>query len=166
MGKVQSNPDSRVKKITTLSFLEIQRSPPPPLKDALASLSDELCGVGPATASAILAALDGTRYPFMADEALEGCGLKRDYTPSAYASFAERLITKASSLGGDWTAETVGRALWTQAILSAHCRVPSAVHMATTAQPLKRLHAEITEEQPEAQGKGKQQKRKSRSAPK
>jgi hypothetical protein len=31
--------------------------------------------------SRALKAADPAVYPFMADEAVEGCGLKRDYTP-------------------------------------------------------------------------------------
>ena len=58
--------------------------------------------------------------PHVSDEALEGCGLSREYTISAYVEFAKRLADKASSLGGSWTAECVGRALWSAAMHSAH----------------------------------------------
>ena len=54
----------------------------------------------------------------MADEALEGAGLTRDYTTANYACFAAALTAKSASLGGDWTPETVGRALWARAVVS------------------------------------------------
>ena len=56
----------------------------------------------------------------MSDEALEGCGLNRDYTVTTYVEFARRLADRASSLGREWDAEMVGRALWSCAMHSAH----------------------------------------------
>ena len=55
-----------------------------------------LTGVGPATASAVLAASDPARFPFMADEAMEavpGFG-KRQYTLKHYLAFSKALARK------------------------------------------------------------------------
>ena len=59
-----------------------------------------LRGVGPATASAVLAAIDPVRAPFMADEAMEaipGFGLRK-YTLKAYSQFRRALVERAESL--------------------------------------------------------------------
>lgn len=56
----------------------------------------------------------------MSDEALEGCGLARDYTVACYLEFTKRLAAKAASLGSGWDAEKVGRAMWARAMVSAH----------------------------------------------
>ncbi len=69
--------------------------------------------VGPATATAILAARFPETCPFYADEAMESVGMFREpYTLSRYLQFAQTLREKAAALGKDWTAEKVGRALW------------------------------------------------------
>eukprot|EP00960_Hanusia_phi_P061031 764708-Hanusia_phi.AAC.5 len=80
----------------------------------------ELKGIGPATASALLAHLDPERFPFMSDEALEGCGMRREYTLEAYLAFAEALTSKAKELGSEWDAEKVGRAMWARAMTCAY----------------------------------------------
>ena len=69
--------------------------------------------VGPATATAILAARFPETCPFYADEAMESLGLFREpYTLARYLEFARTLREKAIALGAGWTAEKVGRALW------------------------------------------------------
>ncbi len=88
-------------------------------KAALQAIST-LRGIGPATASAVLAPVWPDRFPFMADEAMEGSGVDRTYTEGTYMTFAERLQKKAQQLGGEWDAEAVGRALWTAAMMEAH----------------------------------------------
>ena len=55
--------------------------------EALSRLT-ELRGIGPATASAILAAMD-ERVPFMSDEALLICLGKREYTAKAYRNLLD-----------------------------------------------------------------------------
>lgn len=78
-----------------------------------------LRGVGPATASFILAAYSPARFPAMADEVIEGAGLDRKYDLPTYKKMATALTKKALQLGGEWTAELVGRAMWSTATASA-----------------------------------------------
>jgi len=87
---------------------------------AVSALSSRLSGIGPATASALVAAHAPALCPFMSDEAVEGCGLPRKYDLPTYSALAQRLQTKARGLGPEWTAELVGRALWTAATAHAH----------------------------------------------
>lgn len=57
-------------------------------------------GVGPATASAVLAAASPS-CPFMSDESLEAATGSREYTVPAYLSLLERLREKAEQLTQD-----------------------------------------------------------------
>ncbi|GAQ88455.1 Hypothetical protein KFL_004300060 [Klebsormidium nitens] len=89
----------------------------PDVQSAIKILS-ELKGIGPATASAVLAAHSPNLAPFMSDEAL-AAALKgtKDYTPKKYAELAEALTAKAKDLGckstGEpWTPSDVERAIW------------------------------------------------------
>ncbi|KAJ1490506.1 hypothetical protein T484DRAFT_1884217 [Baffinella frigidus] len=113
MNLFLSNSPSLVQKATeeTLGSLNA------PVAKALAPLC-QLKGIGPATASAVLACLRPDRFPFMADEAMEAAGVERLYTVKAYEEFAKVLCNKAASLGEPWTAERVGRALWAEATSS------------------------------------------------
>ena len=78
-----------------------------------------LKGVGPATASAILAPLDPINCPFMADEVLESTtNKKREYTFKAYEKMRSILCQKSSKMSTNWSPELLGRALWAQAIAS------------------------------------------------
>jgi hypothetical protein len=74
----------------------------------------QLAGVGPATASALAAAAEPTIYPFL-DELVAaqvpGLGAVK-WTMVYYARYAEALRDRARTLGGDWTAVLVERALW------------------------------------------------------
>lgn len=73
-----------------------------------------LAGVGPATASAVLAAVNPDIYPFFDDviaEAIPGLG-KVAFTPGYYAKYQERLRERAAILGKTWNANLVGMALW------------------------------------------------------
>lgn len=99
------------------------------LKAAVEALS-ALKGVGPATASAVLAAYDPD-VPFMGDEALEAVAKiigARKYTLPHYLSFVEQMKTKAvwleQELSGDgaeegkkdsWTAQRVQLCLYAAA---------------------------------------------------
>lgn len=73
-----------------------------------------LAGVGPATASAVLAAVVPEHYPFF-DELVAAqvptLGPVR-WTLGYYGRYAEALRERAAALGGAWTAATVERALW------------------------------------------------------
>jgi hypothetical protein len=81
-----------------------------------------LKGVGPATASALLAAARPDVYPFF-DDVIAGAipELGRvDFTLKVYARYAERLRERAALLAvgcpsADWTPHAVGCALWAAA---------------------------------------------------
>jgi hypothetical protein len=73
-----------------------------------------LAGVGPATASAVVAAASPNLYPFF-DELvaaqLPELG-KVAWTLGYYARYADALRERAKELGGDWTPVKLERALW------------------------------------------------------
>jgi hypothetical protein len=73
-----------------------------------------LAGVGPATASAIVAASAPERYPFF-DELVAGqipaLG-KVAWTLGYYVRYAEALRERARGLAGEWTPVLLERALW------------------------------------------------------
>ena len=124
MGQLRKNSNQQVQQVTgevmkMLGDSTGKKKKATGLKDVMNKLC-ELKGIGPATASALLAHIDPQRFPFMSDEALEGCGMKREYTLATYLSFAEALSSKAEALGGEWNAETVGRAMWARAMIHAH----------------------------------------------
>lgn len=79
-----------------------------------------LKGVGPATASAILAAYAPDVAPFMSDEAMEAAiGNSKDYTLKSYVIFVKKLQAKAEELtteGDIFTPSDVEKALWSSAI--------------------------------------------------
>ncbi|XP_078177657.1 DNA binding protein [Carex rostrata] len=91
----------------------------PDLSKAISNLT-VLKGVGPATASAILAVYAPDIAPFMSDEALmEAMGSAKEYTLKQYIPFAEKLQKKAEELSGEgecFTASDVERALWSAAV--------------------------------------------------
>ncbi|HEX8429701.1 MAG TPA: hypothetical protein VF625_00380 [Longimicrobium sp.] len=74
----------------------------------------KLKGVGPATASAAVAAVAPERYPFF-DELvaaqLPGLGPVA-WTLGYYARYADALRSAANELGGEWTPARLERALW------------------------------------------------------
>lgn len=77
----------------------------------------ELDGVGPATASALMAAARPETYPFF-DElvAAQVPGLgKLAWTIGFYVKYAAALRERAARLGGAWTPTLVERALWANA---------------------------------------------------
>lgn len=77
----------------------------------------ELDGVGPATASAALAAFRPDLYPFFDEwiaKQIPNLG-KVAFTPSYYWKYADALREKARTLqkcGDEWNAHQVGQALW------------------------------------------------------
>lgn len=128
MKLVESNGDSKVRAVTSEAFAVLAKTSATTTTgqesiflEAVKILSGGLSGVGPATASAVLAASVESEgvLPFMADEAMEGAGFKREYTLKAYSSFVTVLCEKAYLLGSSWSAETVGRALWAEAVSSS-----------------------------------------------
>lgn len=106
---VRSNPPASVVS-TSMDALALMPHPTKPI----ALMARELKGVGPATASAVVAAIRPDIYPFF-DELvaarLPELG-KVAWTLSYYARYAEALRERAARLGGDWTAASLERALW------------------------------------------------------
>ena len=74
----------------------------------------ELAGVGPATASAVVAAYRPDLYPFLDDtvaQVIPSLGAPA-FTLPFYRRYAEALRERAAELGAGWTPVTVERALW------------------------------------------------------
>ena len=105
---VRGNDPSLVKETSAEALAAIPH-PTRPIK-ILATLA----GVGPATASAVTAAVRPDLYPFF-DELvaaqLPGLG-KVAWTLGYYARYAEALDAQAKALGDDWTTASLERALW------------------------------------------------------
>jgi hypothetical protein len=108
LALVRGNPAETVARTSAAALAAIPDSRLP-----IARLA-ELAGVGPATASAVVAAAAPERYPFL-DElvAAQVPGLGTvGFTPAFYAKYADALRGRAASLGGEWTPVMVERALW------------------------------------------------------
>ncbi|CAL9192855.1 unnamed protein product [Musa hybrid cultivar] len=99
----------------------------PDLSKAVSELT-VLKGVGPATASAVLAAYAPDVAPFMSDEAMMAAmGNVKEYTLKQYLAFAEKLQTKAKDLSAEgiiFTPSDVERALWSSAVGSKLLKSP------------------------------------------
>lgn len=105
---VRSNPPELVEATSRDAFA---RTPDPAAP--IAALS-KLAGVGPATASAILAAYRPDVYPFFDDlvaRQIPGFGAV-DFTAKEYRRYADALRQRARELGAGWTPALVERALW------------------------------------------------------
>ncbi|KAM7520903.1 hypothetical protein LguiB_019865 [Lonicera macranthoides] len=91
----------------------------PDISKAVSELT-VLKGVGPATASAILAAYAPDVVPFMSDEAMVAAlGNSKDYTLKQYLVFVNKLQDKSKELSteGDlFTPSDVERALWSSTV--------------------------------------------------
>lgn len=91
----------------------------PDVSKAISELTT-LKGVGPATASAVLAAYAPDIAPFMSDEAMVAAlGNSKEYTLKQYLVFVDKLQAKAQELsqeGEVFTPSDVERALWSCAI--------------------------------------------------
>lgn len=107
--RVRNNPPDDVIE-TSVRALSRVPHPTQPIGE-LATLG----GVGPATASAVVAALMPTVYPFF-DELVAAqvpdLGSVK-WTLGYYALYAEMLRDRADALGEGWTPVLVERALWT-----------------------------------------------------
>ena len=105
---VRSNDPDRVEQVSREAFAGI----PDPISPV--RLLAKLAGVGPATASAILAALAPQVYPFfdeiVADQ-IPNLG-KVDFTIPFYARYAQVLRHRAEQLGDGWNPTLVEHALW------------------------------------------------------
>ncbi|XP_022870893.1 uncharacterized protein LOC111390126 [Olea europaea var. sylvestris] len=79
-----------------------------------------LKGVGPATASAVLAAYAPDIAPFMSDEAMVAAiGHSKDYSLKQYLVFVEKMQTKAKELstdGNTFKPSDVEQALWSSSV--------------------------------------------------
>ena len=105
---VRSNAEVTVREVSGDALALVPHATRP-----VATLST-LKGIGPATASAVLAAAHPERYPFF-DELvaaqLPGLGAVK-WTLGYYARYADALRTAAATLGDDWSAAELERALW------------------------------------------------------
>ena len=105
---VQGNSAEAVKAATAAGLAAM------PHPTAPISTIAELEGVGPATASAVVAAAAPGTYPFF-DElvAAEIPGLGEvKFTLGYYARYADRIRERAAALGKGWTPALVERAVW------------------------------------------------------
>lgn len=115
LGLVKGNPPDDVVRASAEAIVAASVPAPDPRKP-VARLA-ELAGVGPATASAVLACVRPDVYPFF-DEDVAGIVPKLGevkFTMPYYLRYAERLRARAAELGGGWTAHAVGHALWVAA---------------------------------------------------
>ncbi|RUS19640.1 hypothetical protein BC937DRAFT_87166 [Endogone sp. FLAS-F59071] len=141
---VESNTDAMVRKITSDSFAKL-----PNVKDSLRVIKD-LKGVGPATASAILAAYSPL-IPFMSDEAMEaipGMG-KIAYVEKYYLKYLENVTAKCDELNSGqkdfvWTPRLVERTLWTHTVCCRFGVKTSAVHSEVTGDPVGEIAGKRT----------------------
>lgn len=120
---IKRNSAASVEAHSADAFKEMGRGE---LRPAIVCLT-RLSGVGPATASAVLAAGWPDIAPFMADEAMEAdpeLG-QRKYTLRHYMDFADSMKQVADTLGDDWTPELVGRALWSESHPPASTKAPA-----------------------------------------
>jgi len=108
---VRGNADALVES-TTQEALALVPHPSAPIARVC-----ELAGVGPATASAVLAAHAPALYPFF-DEIVAAqvpaLGAVA-FTLGYYKRYAAALRERAAALGGTWTPARVERALWSNA---------------------------------------------------
>jgi hypothetical protein len=111
LALVRKNAEREVEETSREAFAQVPHPTRP-----ISTLA-KLRGVGPATASAALAALAPERYPFF-DELvaaqLPGVGTVA-WTLGYYARYAEALRAAAAELGGKWTPAWLERALWAHA---------------------------------------------------
>ena len=108
---VRSNAPDLVEKTSQDALSNI-----PDAKKPISILS-RLSGVGPATASAVVAAAAPERYPFFDDlvaAQIDGIG-KIAYTSAFYGRYSEAIRSRAGRLGAGWTPAMVERALWANA---------------------------------------------------
>ncbi len=108
LALVRANEPDQVRRCSERAFAAVP-DPRRPLVELAA-----LAGVGPATASAVLAAYRPDLYPFLDDRvgaAIPELGVP-SFTLAYYVRYAAALRERARELGPDWTAQAVGLALW------------------------------------------------------
>jgi hypothetical protein len=105
---VRGNEPAAVRGASTAALAQVPHPTAPIAKLA------ELAGVGPATASAVISAVEPASYPFF-DELvaaqIPSLG-KVAFTLGYYARYADALRERAVKLGSGWTPSMVERALW------------------------------------------------------
>lgn len=116
LNLIKQNSGASIIKISKEAFIKLKTGD---WKGSMTCLM-ELRGVGPATASAILANFDPFNCPFMADEVIESTtNKKRDYTMKMYENMRAILLEKLKTCkfqSDIWTPELLGRALWARAV--------------------------------------------------
>jgi hypothetical protein len=111
LALVRQNSDDAVKETST-EALSLIPHPTAPI-----SVLTKLRGIGPATASAAIAAAAPDRYPFFDElvaEQLTGLG-PVTWTLTYYSRYADVLRDAATALSGQWTPADLERALWSYA---------------------------------------------------
>lgn len=105
---VRGNDDAEVRRASAEAIAAI-----PDPRRPIARLA-ELDGVGPATASAVLAVVAPRVYPFFDEDVAKQIATlgKVAFTVPYYLRYAEALRVRAQGLGADWSADDVARALW------------------------------------------------------
>lgn len=128
---LQSNSDEQVAQHTQQAIRMAKKAKQDnedEINDALAEL-EQLKGIGPATASAVLSLVNPSVFSFMYDEVIDCFMPKRDYKRSTYLCVRKECqrisisLNKASS-SSSWTPARVATVLWTA------CR-DFAIHGAT-----------------------------------
>ncbi|WMV27273.1 hypothetical protein MTR67_020658 [Solanum verrucosum] len=111
---VSSLDDAVVRSASEKAFQSL-----PDISKAISALT-VLKGVGPATASAVLAAYAPDIAPFMSDEAMVAAiGNSKDYTLKQYLVLVDKLQAKSKELsvkGDSFTPSDVERALWSSVV--------------------------------------------------
>jgi endonuclease III-like uncharacterized protein len=105
---VASNDPEEVENLSKQAF---QLASSQPTK-AIALLG-KLKGIGPASASAILACYLPRIIPFMSDECMTAVGLPLKYTQKSYVEFYSLINEKLEHLPG-WNANDIQQALWSK----------------------------------------------------
>jgi len=122
LALVRSN-DPELVKATSAAALAAVDNLPVSKPFAPIGIISRLAGVGPATASAIMAAAHPAHYPFL-DELVAAqipeIGVLT-YTLSYYTRYAHALQQRAEELGESWTPVLVERTLWAHVGGKANC---------------------------------------------
>jgi hypothetical protein len=108
--KVKANPSAAVDAAGRAAAAQLAT-----LNKAVGAFT-ELDGVGPATASAVLAIMDPHRYPFFDEDVARQVPTLGPvaWTLAYYRRYAEALVARAQALGAAWNAVMVEQALWAQ----------------------------------------------------